>query len=138
VLAEVQNTFGESHSYLIFNHDHSSITANQEHFAQKEFHVSPFFKRQGKYCFKFDYNHEKIKVFIDYFDEEKLMLQTSLIANLAPLNNRNLIKAFFTIPLVTFKVIILIHFQALKIILKGIKYIPKPAQLSQKITKIFK
>jgi DUF1365 family protein len=138
VLSEVQNTFGEAHSYLIYNQDLSEILPFQEHFAKKEFHVSPFFKREGEYRFKFDYNAQKIKVFIDYFSEEKIMLQTSLIADRKPLSDLNLIKAFFTIPFLTFKVIILIHYQALKIILKGIKYIKKPAQLYHKITKIFK
>ncbi len=138
VLAEVQNTFLESHSYLIYNQDKSIITKDQEHFAQKEFHVSPFFERKGKYRFKFDYNHEKIMVFIDYFDQEKLMLSTSMNTRVESLSDKNLLKAFFTIPFVTFKVIFLIHFEALKIVLKGIKYIKKPTQLPHKITKFFK
>ena len=138
VVAEVNNTFGENHNYLIFNPDHAPIGPNQWFDAKKEFHVSPFFTREGKYRFKFDYTHEKFVVFIDYFNEEKLLLNTSLVALRKPLNDINLIKAFFTIPFVTFKVIILIHYQALKIVFKGIKYIKKPAQLSNKITKIFK
>ncbi len=138
VLAEVNNTFGESHSYLIYNQDHSPIKADQEHFAKKEFHVSPFFKREGEYRFKFDYKTQKVKVFIDYFSDNKLMLQTSLIACCKPLSDIELIKGFFIIPLLTFKVMALIHYQALKIILKGIKYIKKPTPLLNKITKIFK
>jgi len=138
VLAEVQNTFGEAHSYLVYNLDRSPIDNSQEHFVKKEFHVSPFFERQGNYRFKFDYNHKKIMVLIDYFDQEKLMLKTSLTAQRNSLNDKNLIKTFFLIPFVTFKVIFLIHYQALKIILKGIKYIKKPAQLFNKITKTFK
>ncbi len=137
-LAEVQNTFGEAHSYLIYNQNKSPINKDQEHFAQKEFHVSPFFKREGKYRFKFDYSHKKIMVFIDYFNEEKLMLNTSLIANLEPLNDKTLIRSFFVIPFLTFKVIILIHYQALKIVFKGIKYIKKPVQFLNKITKNYK
>jgi hypothetical protein len=137
VLAEVNNTFGEAHSYLIYNRDNSAIKFSQEHFAQKEFHVSPFFKREGKYRFKFDYNHQKIKIFIDYFLDEKLMLETSLIVNCKPISDWQLIKAFFTIPFVTLKIVIMIHYQALKIIFKGIKYIKKPSPLSNKITKIF-
>lgn len=135
VIAEVNNTFGESHCYLIYNQNLSAITANQEHFAKKEFHVSPFFKREGNYRFKFDYNPQKIRVFIDYFIEDKLALQTSLNASCRQLSEKELIKAFFIIPFLTFKVIFLIHYQALKIILKGIKYITKPTQFFHKITK---
>jgi hypothetical protein len=138
VLAEVNNTFGEAHSYLIYNQDQSPISSKQEHFAKKEFHVSPFFKREGEYRFKFDYNSKKITVFIDYFSDNKLMLQTSLIADCKPLYDFELIKAFFTIPFLTFKVIVLIHYQALKIVFKGINYIKKPVPLLNQITKIFK
>lgn len=138
VLAEVQNTFGESHSYLIYNLDKSPINGTQEHFAKKEFHVSPFFERSGTYHFKFDYSPKKITVLINYFDQERLMLRTSLVAERKILDDKNLIKTFFVIPLVTFKVIFLIHYQALKIIFKGIKYIKKPSQLFNKITKIYK
>ena len=138
VLAEVQNTFGESHSYLIYNANKTPINRDQEHFTKKEFHVSPFFERKGDYSFKFDYNSKKIGVFIDYFEQERLMLKTSLIADREALDDKNLIKVFFTIPFTTFKVILLIHYQALKIVFKGIKYIKKPAPLFNKITKIFK
>lgn len=136
VLAEVNNTFGETHSYLIYNQDKSCLNSNQEYFANKEFHVSPFLKREGKYRFKFDYSAKKIKVFIDYFLDEKLMLQTSVLVDCVALNGGQLIKAFFRVPFLTLKVIILIHYQALKIIFKGIKYIKKPALLSKAITKI--
>ena len=137
VLAEVNNTFGETHSYLIHNHDQSPILKDQEHFAKKEFHVSPFLKRKGHYRFRFDFSEEKIVIFIDYFDEEKLMLNTSLIAKRNDLKDFNLLKAFFHIPFLTLKVIFLIHFQAIKLVLKRIKYIPKPQQLLHKITKNF-
>lgn len=138
VLAEVNNTFGEAHSYLIYNQDHSPINSHQEHFSKKEFHVSPFFKRQGEYRFRFDYHQEKIIAVIDYFDEDKLVLQTSLKVDLKPVTDLALIKSFFIIPFVTLKVIFLIHYQALKLVLKGIKYVPKPQQNKNKITLINK
>ncbi|ABI82534.1 hypothetical protein IU50_02515 [Francisella tularensis] len=50
------------------------------------------------------------------------------------LSTTNLIKEFFRSPLLTFKVIYLIHWQALKIVLKKIKYIPKPIQHHDRIT----
>lgn len=135
VLAEVNNTFKETHSYLIFNLNNAPINATQNHIAKKEFHVSPFFKREGEYRFKFDYNSQKITIFIDYLVNKKIILKTSLIADCHPMTDHNLIKAFFLIPFLTLKVIILIHYQALKIFFKGIKYIKKPELLPNKITK---
>ena len=48
------------------------------------------------------------------------------------MNKESLRRAFWKYPLVTFKAITLIHWQALKIISKGIKYIPKPLQNNEK------
>jgi DUF1365 family protein len=135
VLCEVNNTFGENHNYLIFNKDHSPIHANQEFEAKKEFHVSPFFTREGKYKFRFKFDLKNIFVAIDYlndFDEKKLL--TSISCKNEELTNINLIKAFFNFPFVTFKVIFLIHYQAVKILLKKIKYVPKPNKKSHNLT----
>lgn len=135
VLCEVNNTFGEHHDYLIFNQNHAPIGENQEFEAQKDFHVSPFFTREGKYKFRFKFSPKNIFVAINYFsnDNQPLLLTTVSCKNIA-LNNRNLLKLFFAIPFVTFKVLALIHFQALKIIFKKIKYIKKPQQKTHKIT----
>ena len=135
VLCEVNNTFGENHNYLIFNPNHAPIQENQEFETQKDFHVSPFFTREGKYKFRFKFSQKNIFVAINYFsnDDKPLLFTTVSCKNIA-LNNRNLLKLFFAIPFVTFKVLVLIHFQALKIIFKKIKYIKKPQQKIHKIT----
>ncbi len=135
VLSEVNNTFGENHNYLIYNFDHSQIDENQWFKAHKEFHVSPFFKTEGKYKFRFVFNDKKIAVWINYLaDDDKENLLTSVICTQHKLNDSNLLKCFFLFPLMTFKVIILIHWQALKILSKKIKYISKPLKKSHKIT----
>lgn len=135
VLAEVNNTFGENHDYLIFNSDHSPLRENQWFLAKKEFHVSPFFKVDGSYKFRFIFNQKNICAWIDYFDDngEKNLL-TSVVCERSELNDRNLLRAFFAIPFMTLKVIILIHWQALKIIAKKIRYISKPRPKTHKIT----
>ena len=135
VLCEVSNTFKESHNYLIFNHDHSPIHEDQWFEAKKEFHVSPFFPVQGNYKFRFIFDQRNIAAWIDYSsnDKEKSLL-TSLICRRENLSEINLLKAFFSIPLMTLKVTFLIHYQALKLLLKKNKYIPKPNKKSHNIT----
>lgn len=133
VLAEVNNTFGEYHSYLIFNKDKKPITQDQWFEAKKEFHVSPFYKVDGSYKFRFIFNKKKIAVWIDYFNDDKTLL-TSIAAQNKDLNDLNLIKSFLKYPFMMFKVIVLIHWQALKILFKKNKYIPKPKQSNKKIT----
>jgi DUF1365 family protein len=135
VLAEVSNTFGENHNYLIFNQDHSVIGANQWFDAKKEFHVSPFFEVRGNYKFRFIFNQKKIAAWIDYFsNNDQKSLLTSVISKKVKPSDSLLLQQFFLIPLLTFKVIFLIHWQALKILIKGNKYISKPIAKSFKLT----
>lgn len=135
VLCEVHNTFGEQHSYLCANADHAPITADCWLEAEKLFHVSPFLERNGHYKFRFDLQHSKLGIWIDYYDiEQKKQLITSLMGTFIPLTTQNMRRAFWQHPLVTLKAITLIHWQALKLIGKGIRYITKPKQLMPKLT----
>jgi len=129
VLSEVNNTFGETHSYLCFNSDKSEIKPDDIFDSEKLFHVSPFLSREGSYKFRFDYREDKIGIWIDYYNKqsEKTLL-TTLAGKVTPLTKKNLVKHFFKYPLVTVKVISLIHYQAFKLFAKGIKYICKPKQ----------
>ncbi len=135
VLSEVNNTFGENHNYLIFNYDQSGIQENQWFETKKEFHVSPFLKVEGEYKFRFIFNEKSIAVWIDYCakNSEKTLL-TSIVCKKEKLCDSLLIKAFFDIPLMTVKVIVLIHWQALKLLFKKNKYIPKPQKKAHNLT----
>ena len=135
VLSEVSNTFGENHNYLIFNANHSPIEENQWFETKKEFHVSPFLKVEGEYKFRFVFNEKSIAAWIDFSakNSEKTLL-TSVICKKEKLSDSSLLKAFFDIPLMTFKVIFLIHWQALKLLSKKNKYIPKPQKMAHNLT----
>ena len=135
VLCEVHNTFGEQHNYLCANPDHAPITADQWLEAEKVFHVSPFLERRGAYKFRFDIDVDTLGIWIDYYDhQQQKQLITSLTGTLAPLTSRALKQAFWQHPLVTVKAIVLIHWQALKLVMKRIGYHAKPVQLPQRIT----
>ena len=135
VLSEVNNTFGENHNYLVFNYDHSPIQQNQWFEADKQFHVSPFLEVKGSYKFRFIFEENKISAWIDYFanSKEKSLLTSVNCKNIA-LKDSALLKQFFSIPLMTFKVVFLIHWQALKLLFKKNKYIPKPKKLLKNLT----
>ncbi|MED7787449.1 DUF1365 domain-containing protein [Francisella sp. 19X1-34] len=130
VIAEVNNTFKETHSYICHKSG-QEITDKCWFEAEKDFHVSPFYPRKGFYKFNFSLNLEnntKNQIIINYYDDSQLQLGTAITAQAKPLTSANLIKEFFRSPLLTLKVIYLIHWQALKIVFKRIKYIPKPEQ----------
>ena len=126
VLADVSNTFGERHAYLLFHEDRRPIGRDDMFTSEKIFHVSPFITVAGHYEFRFAYGEEKLGVWINHHDAQGVLLTTSLVGKRRALTSRALLGCFFRYPLVTVKVIGLIHFQALKLFLKGVKYRVKP------------
>ncbi|NCT41071.1 MAG: DUF1365 domain-containing protein [Alphaproteobacteria bacterium] len=136
ILCEVHNTFGEHHTYICAHDDQRPIHLKDTMEAEKIFHVSPFLKREGRYTFRFDIENEQFSTWIDFYDgDNNKQLVTSLIGENVNMTKRNLQKAFWTHPLLTFKAITLIHWQALKLVAKGIKYISKPKQKDKRISK---
>lgn len=135
VICEVHNTFGEQHCYLCAHPDHREILADDMLEAKKLFHVSPFLEREGHYTFRFAYQADKLGIWIDYYNgQQQKQLVTSLTGSFSTLNRTSLNKAFWSHPLLTLKVVFLIHLQALKLVSKGIKYIIKPIQLEDKLS----
>ncbi len=135
VVSEVSNTFGEEHSYISFHDDKRAITQDDILEAKKMFHVSPFLKVEGYYKFRFAYKEDKIGVWIDYFDAEGEMLKTSLVGKRHELNTRSLFRSALQYPLITLKVIGLIHWQAIKLVSKRIRYVKKPPAPGEEITR---
>ena len=126
IICAVNNTFGESHNYVIkLEEDKTTYTL------PKEFHVSPFYDINGKYKFDFSKNNN---VKIDYYFDKKLQLCTGINGIEIPWNDLNLLKTFIQHPFFTVLVIILIHYQALKLFFKKNKYFSKPIKLSKDVT----
>lgn len=133
VICEVNNTFGERHIYICTQADGNVILPSDVMVAKKIFHVSPFLQREGEYQFRFSHKEDFFAAFIDYMDDKsEPMLLTSVSGKMKDASSKNLLVSFFCYPFMTLKVIVLIHWQALIIFLKGIKYVPKPLQNSQK------
>jgi len=135
VIAEVNNTFGERHAYLLAHPDGAEITNQHWLESSKVFHVSPFLEVRGQYPFRFHHSAERIGVWIDYFDAGNHVLSTSLVGSRGPLTARSLVACFFRHPLVTLKVIAMIHVQALRMVLKGFRYYPKPPLTAPEVSR---
>jgi hypothetical protein len=135
IICEVNNTFGETHSYLCVV-DGSFIQKEIVLKADKIFHVSPFLQRQGHYEFRFDVTSSKAAIWIDFFDADgRKQLVTSLVGDYADFNRQNSLKAFLCYPMVSTMALVKIHWHAVKLLVKGIRYIPKPLQLKEKISR---
>jgi len=133
VICEVNNTFGETHSYLCARSDGQVIGTDDWLEGRKLFHVSPFLKREGHYRFRFAVTDKGFGVWIDFHDKAgDRQLLTALTGTLSPWSRESLRRAFWRYPLVTLKAIGLIHWNAVKLLAKGIRYVPKPLQIDAK------
>lgn len=129
ILAEVNNTFGERHCYLLSNSDGSQLMWGQTFSAKKIFHVSPFCEVKGHYKFRFFKSTEKKTQHlarIEYHDEGPLLI-TSISGKEENFSTKELFKIIFMYPIMSFGVIFRIHWQALKLWLKGVKFHSKPS-----------
>lgn len=122
VLAEVSNTFGGRHSYLLHNADHSPLRDGQVLPASKAFHVSPFCEVEGGYRFRFHLQRNCPVMRIDYDDAEGELLLTSISGRRRGWSTGALLTAFFRMPLLTAGVMCRIHWQALRLWLKGVPF----------------
>jgi DUF1365 family protein len=126
VLAEVNNTFGERHSYLCFRDDHGPVGPQETLRSHKTFHVSPFLQVQGEYSFRFSAQPEQVTIAIDHTDKDGPLLRTSVAGRATQLTALQLVRVLLRNPLTPFKVIALIHYQAVKLYLKGVRHFGKP------------
>jgi hypothetical protein len=123
VVAEVNNTFGERHCYLLAG---AELGFGRELVARKVFHVSPFCQVQGQYRFRFMRTADRTVARVDHDDDLGALLQTSVSGELQPLTARSVRAAFFGMPMMTLGVIARIHWQALRLWLKRVPFQSKP------------
>ncbi|MEL6171589.1 MAG: DUF1365 domain-containing protein [Pseudomonadota bacterium] len=125
VIAEVNNTYGDRHSYLCHRPNQGPITARDKMQAQKIFYVSPFQKVEGDYEFRFDIRPDRIAISIDY-TRGKGGLVATLVGERKPLTAFSVVKAALRRPFGTRRVMALIHWQALKLWWKGAIFRTRP------------
>ena len=131
ILYEVKNTFGEQHTYVFRVENESKLIQNN---CLKKFHVSPFIEMDCNYFFKVLNPAEKLSVIIDQYDKEGKILFASQDGIRSDLTSTNLINSYLKHPLMTFKIISAIHFEAFKLWVKGIKFVKKKLKIKNNIT----
>jgi DUF1365 family protein len=134
VVAEVNNTFGERHCYLLADPDGAPLAAGRELRARKVFHVSPFCSVEGEYRFRFYNRPDRAIARIDYHDADGPLLLTSLSGRLEPVDRAAARRAVVAHPLFTVGVIARIHWHALRLWLARVPLRSKPAPPEAAVT----
>lgn len=125
VIAEVNNPWGDRHSYLCHLPDFAAISARDSMHAKKLMHVSPFQDVAGDYQFNFDITADKIAIRIGFKNGADGVIAT-LTGLRKPLSNLSILRALLRRPTGALRTITLIHWQALRLKLKGARYRTRP------------
>ena len=122
VVCEVRNTFGEIHHYVLASSGGGPMDWRHVYHADKVFHVSPFIGPEAEYLFQFDQPGGRIRVYIDEIAGDRPLLRAAWSGVRMPLTDAGLLQVFWRIPLMPFKVMAAIHWQAFRIWRRGASF----------------
>ena len=118
IFYEVKNTFNEQHTYIFKVKDNNMIDQK----CKKKFYVSPFMDMDTYYNFKLLNPNENLSISIKQTDKEDIVLSAVQTGKRKEFTFKQLMLNFFKYPLMSFKIISAIHFEALLLWLKGAIY----------------
>lgn len=127
MIYEVRNTFGERHSYVCPVGPQDLTQAGLRQSCDKRFHVSPFIGMAMRYHFRMLPPGKALRWRILETDQDGPLLAAAFSGEKLALTSAGLLRLGLRIPLLTAKIVGGIHWEALKLWLKGAAYIPKPA-----------
>ena len=137
LLAEVNNTFGQRHQYVLTSGAMDEIRPGQVLSCTKVFHVSPFFPVSGGYRFEMTQTHNAIRMSVDFHDpadDPSPTLRTAITAKPIAFSTGALLRAVLSRPMMTFGVMARIHWQAFKLWRQGATFHRSPALPDQEVT----
>ena len=141
IIYEVHNTYEERHSYILPVPPAAAPDASAaqdrpgpaaiklvRHGCPKNFYVSPFLSRDCRYHFRIRPPGDDIAVAVHEEEAGRPILNASFAGERRPLTDRALLKMLFAYPLMTLKVILAIHYEAVRLMLKGVRRHPHREQ----------
>jgi len=126
VIYEVRNTFGERHAYVCPVEQGEMSAAGLRQSRQKNLHVSPFIGMGARYDFRLSAPSSDLRLRILEHDDNGPLLAATFSAEALTLSSRNLVSLLVRLPLLGLKVVGLIHFEALRLWLKGASFLSSP------------
>ena len=131
VLYEVKNTFNEQHTYVFRVSSSSNLIL---HKCDKKFYVSPFIEMKTFYNFRLSKPGNIINIFIKQADSHGTLLTACQVGKRLEFSSKNLFYQFLSHPLMSFKIISAIHFEAFRLWLKGIKHVRKKIKIKDNLS----
>ena len=125
LIYEVRNTFGDIHAYALAVKPGEISTAGVRQQQDKLFYVSPFIAAAMRYHFRVSPPADDVKLRILETDHEGPLLAATFHGRRRALTTAALLRSFFSLPLVTFKIVAAIHWEALRLWLKGARPVPR-------------
>jgi hypothetical protein len=125
LIYEVRNTFGDIHSYVLPVRPGDESAAGIRQQQDKQFYVSPFLEMAMRYHFRVSPPSDTVKLRILETDSEGPLLSATFSGRRRPLTTAALLRSFFSLPLVTFKILAAIHWEALRLWIKGARLVPR-------------
>ena len=127
VVAEVANTpWLERHMYVLDRRECAPGAATMEFRRKKEFHVSPFMDMDQRYAWFFRDPAESLFVHMENFEKGAKLFDATMTLRRVEITGASLASALLRWPFMTLKVVGAIHWQALKLWLKGVPVFTHP------------
>ena len=131
ILYEVKNTFNEQHTYVFSASPSSNLIL---HKCKKKFYVSPFIEMQTFYNFRLLTPGKILNIFIKLRDREGTLLTACQVGKKVEMSSKNLFFQFLKHPFMSFKVILAIHFEALRLWIKGVKLVKRKIKIRNNLS----
>lgn len=127
IVAEVNNTpWGERHCYVLHEAMNQGVTRHKRYSPAKKMHVSPFMEMDVAYDWRFSSPDESLSVYMKNSKRNQKIFDATLNLQRAEINAWSLARVLVAYPLMTLKVIIAIHWQALRLWLKKVPVYDHP------------
>ncbi|MNS03101.1 hypothetical protein D3C71_248380 [compost metagenome] len=131
---EVTSTFGVRHAYVIPVPEADQAAGLIRQGAAKALYVSPFMGMEMDYAFRGHAPGARVDLTIDGVDAEGVLITAAMSAERRPLDDRSLAAAALALPFMTLKVVAAIHWEALKLWIKGVRLTRQPPPASEAVT----
>jgi uncharacterized protein len=126
LIYEVRNTLGGIHPYVLPVQPDQVSDAGVRQQQDKLFYVSPFVEMAMRYHFRVQPPDRQVKLRILETDREGPLLSATFNGHRRALSTAGLLRSFFALPLVTLKIMVAIHWEALRLWIKGARLVPRP------------